>query len=528
MRSYYAHLEAANTTVKEAIVPKPIFRASAIFPAIQLPGINSRILFMGYWMLKRNIKEISAVISLRSQSGKLLSRTVESLIESKAYRIELKEHLARCGISPNESFLGTLEVEFYSTVNLVFPFPAVVINYYGPSFSSVVHTAQRIYNDFDDMQNNSKTHVAESGFNIYANDQTEPFIHLINGVESVANCKLKFDFYNTSKEILSHTFDLGDLAPYQLISLFPARDLPLKEFLKGDIGSCKLDFQLKWVFPRLVVGNYSISPPSFVITHSYYDCSQAEKPSDYWLQKEEKWHPASLMIPVSIEESAFTSVYLYPIYSPSHFWLNVEFYDQMGKCLGKKEKIVEVILDKQMFLPIPLKKICHELGIETNQPLAARIIADTEDANRIPCRIKVAVDKGLDTEHLPCNICTNLQPFNPAWENKTKSFKWAPILTDQPKSPVWLMNSSPAVNYQKEENIELTFFREEDTQTLKRTVKIPPHGFIIITPDDQDVELKQFLNGQIGWFTAICTNPYTTTYYFAENPSGVVGGDHGF
>ncbi|KIC73010.1 hypothetical protein DB41_JV00010, partial [Neochlamydia sp. TUME1] len=126
-----------------------------------------------------------------------------------------------------------------------------------------------------------------------------------------------------------------------------------------------------------------------------------------------------------------------------------------------------------------------------------------------------------------CNICTNLQPFNPALENKPTSFRWAPILADREKSTVWLINSSSHVDYTRSAQIDLTFFREKDTQTLKRTIILPPHGFRIIYAQE-DQELCQFLENTIGWFTAVSPNPYTSTYYFTEDSSGVVGGDHGF
>jgi hypothetical protein len=112
-------------------------------------------------------------------------------------------------------------------------------------------------------------------------------------------------------------------------------------------------------------------------------------------------------------------------------------------------------------------------------------------------------------------------------EAKPKSFRWAPILADQPGSSVWIMNSSPRKANSFTAEIELTIFREHDASTLTRHLTLPPHGFLILNTNE-DQELKAFLSGKVGWFTATSTNPYTTTYYFSENSSGMVGGDHGF
>src|ERR1700733_4289919 len=134
MRSYYEHLQSGSIAASQTISSHPITRTSAIFPVFERPSLSSRILFMGYWMLKRGISELLCVINLRGEKGNLVWRTTFSVKEAKTYRIEVRDLLKDAGVV-TDSFIGSLEVEFYSTVNLVFPFPAVVINYYGPEFS---------------------------------------------------------------------------------------------------------------------------------------------------------------------------------------------------------------------------------------------------------------------------------------------------------------------------------------------------------------------------------------------------------
>lgn len=527
MRSYYAHLENLLNVPRSPIPSKPVYRSSAIFPVMNRPGVATRILFMGYWILKRNIREIAYVINLRSAEGVLLNRTISSIQEAKAYSVELQEQLTLAGMDPHAEFTGSIECEFFSASNLVFPFPAVAINYYGEHFSSVVHTAQRIYNDFDDLRNNSQTQVPESGFNIYADDNIEPFLGLINGTEDVPQATLQMEFYNRRKEVLKHRLELGNLKPYQTCLIHPAREVPLKDFLEGAPGAAKIHFKLNWIFPRLVVGNIQHSIPAVTITHSYYDCSEAKSESDYWKPSEPGWYPASLMVPVLADPSHFTNVYFYPIYSPSEFDIDVEIYDSQGKLLRKKIEALQIHSPSQGYETIPLKTLCEELSIPPNRPLGARIIARAKEGKRIPARIKLGLDLGFKSMQTPCNICTNLQPFNRALEAKPRSFRWAPILADQPDPTVWLMNSAPIIEYDRTAEIDLTFFREKDTNTLTRKVVLSPQGFHVLKVA-KDAELEAFFEGKVGWVTATTTNPYTTTYYFAENASGVVGGDHGF
>ncbi|KAF3363365.1 Uncharacterized protein PHSC3_000053 [Chlamydiales bacterium STE3] len=529
MRSYYSHLSTINYNKKNTLIEaRPIFRASAIFPAMHTKDISSRLLFMGYWLLKRNIAEIQCVVTLRFEDGRLLARTSFSITEAKAFRIELLPFLEQANLL-DKNFLGSFEVEFFSSQNLVFPFPAAVINYYGDHFSTVVHTAQRVYNDFEDLENNSQTKVPESGFTIYKDVEREPFLSLINGGAVQHDSKMDFTFFNHKGETLTHTKALGDLSPYQALFLYPAREIPeLEHFLGGFPGTCKVGFNVSWIFPRLLVGNFLHHPFSFAITHSYYDCSAATKDSDYWTPSDPAWFPESLMIPILQSDQMYTQVAFYPIYSPSMFSLDIEIYNQKGSLLGSLPDYIQIKTPSSDFLCLSFKEILTKMNLgHLREPLGARLAAKNKAGEKIPTRIKVAFDIGFNGKALPCNICTNLQPYNPALKTKTQSFKWGPLLSDMPGSSVWIMNSQPKIDYQDKATIALTFYREQDTQTLLKEIVLVPEGFAIIDPDN-DPELQAFLNGQIGWFTAISTNPYTTTYYFSMNRSGVVGGDHGF
>jgi hypothetical protein len=527
MRSYYAHLTTTSNAPQGAIAPRPVFRSSAIFPVIQQKEISSRILFMGYWILKRNIREIGAVISLRNDKGILLARSNLLIQEAKTFRIELADELEIAGLGKNAEFSGSLEVEFFSTQNLFFPFPAVVINYYGPHFSTVVHTAQRVYNDVEDRKRNSQTDVPESGFNLYADNEREPFIGLINGCLPVPESIMDLQLINHQQKELRCAINLGPLAPYETKWIYPARHCDLKSFFDGKAGAAKINFQVDWIFPRLVVGNFHYNIPALTITHTYYDCSNAATESDYWKPEEPGWHVAALMVPGELAKNHFTNVYFYPIYSPSTFAIDIEIYDRQGRQTGAKQEALLIQAPKFEVQCLPLKDLCRELGIDDQTDCALRLIARPVNGSKIPARIKLGLDVGSADNQTSCNICTNLQPFNPALENKPTSFRWSPVLADQPKATIWLMNSSPAVDYQRQAELTLTFFHESDEQTITRNVTLPPQGFTIIHIAE-DRELLDFFQNHVGWMTLTTTNPFTTSYYFAENASGVVGGDHGF
>ena len=50
---------------------------------------------------------------------------------------------------------------------MVFPYPALVLEYFNEKFNTCVHTLGRVYNDFEDINENEEFKVPETGFDIY-------------------------------------------------------------------------------------------------------------------------------------------------------------------------------------------------------------------------------------------------------------------------------------------------------------------------------------------------------------------------
>ena len=59
-----------------------------------------------------------------------------------------------------------LNLEVFSTHDLFYPYPACVLEASSKDCSTFVHTCGRIYNDFEDLNNNSNFKPPESGFDI--------------------------------------------------------------------------------------------------------------------------------------------------------------------------------------------------------------------------------------------------------------------------------------------------------------------------------------------------------------------------
>jgi hypothetical protein len=293
------------------------------------------------------------------------------------------------------------------------------------------------------------------------------------------------------------------------------------------VGTVAASFNVRWIFPRIIAGNRQRSLNALSITHTFYDCAKTLTPDHYWPDAPADVHPAALMVPIQIDDRHETNVYFYPIISPSTIDMDVEVYAADGTLLGAVRDVLRIKSPHSQLYSIPLTSICRQLGASRNCEYSAKVIARPSEGSRLPSRIKMGIDVSVSRKQLPCNICISLEPFNPINEKKKGAFRWAPLFADQRNASAWLLNGSAAKKYERAANVELTFYREKDEMTLQRKVVVPAHGASRIDVDS-DEELSEFFDHRPGWFVATADNPYLTTFYFVEHPSGIVGGDHGF
>ena len=113
---------------------------------------------------------------------------------------------------------------------------------------------------------------------------------------------------------------------------------------------------------------------------------------------------------------------------------------------------------------------------------------------------------------------------NPTLETKPGSFHWAPIFNGR-NTVLTLGNFSSLKNYQKEANLELNFYRIEDSKTFTEKYSLKPNSEKRLSIND--LKLNDFLKTE-GWVTIKADTSYIQGYYFNLNSSGLVSGDHFF
>ena len=526
MKSYYQHLKSTEEFgEKQNLTKKPVLHSSAIFPVVQNEFYTSSLHFLGYWLLKRNISEVTFVTTLRNSTGQILLRKTEIIDSAKAFSINLHSLLAE--INPEvKNFIGSIETEFNTTRDMVFPYPALVLEYHNEQFNTCVHTLGRIYNDFEDLKENNEFLVPETGFDIHETDDLNSFLSFVNGPLENEDGYIDYVITTSNSKKFSGNFHIGKINPFETKLLYLKDYIPdLSEILDNESGSISLKHNFEGFYPRFLVGNIQKSFPSVSFTHSYYDCTSCTNDSDYWKRINDKHFDSSIYVPIFQNNNEFTNLIIYPNLSPSDFVLKIDIHDKNGTKIIENSNFLEIKNGDSKLLKISLSEITSDLDPSQIGNLAAHIITDFKN-NKIPSRIKFGLDvgiKGLDSK-LPCNICFNTRMGNPLLENKPGSFHWSPMFHER-NTIISLGNFSTLKNYGQVANLELNFYRIEDSSSFTENISLQPNSEKRISI--KDFKLNEFLKTE-GWVTIKANNPYVTGYYFNMNPSGSVSGDHLF
>jgi len=527
MKSFYEHLRSRLEYGEQIQEPrKPVLRSSGIFPVIQNPIYKTQILFMGYWLIKREIPDINSTITLRDQSGNVIKKESMSITEPRSYSVNLNTMLKN--IPNNSDFLGSLEVEFFSTHDMVYPFPALVLNYFNDEFNTCVHTTGRIYNDLEDQIENEKFSVPETGFDIYSNNDVSSFLAFVNGHKINENGIIDYTITNSDSKKFSGFFSIGQINSFETKFLKFSEHIPqLNEILNGKSGSISIKHNFSGFYPRFLVGNIQTSFPSVSFTHSYYDCTSCDSSFDYWDRISDGYHDSSFYIPLFIKNNNFTELIIYPNLSPSTLDLQIDLLNHNGIILQSIPNFMQIDSSKLKLMKIDFNQLLSKFNLSSENVCSAHIITNSKN-RKIPTRMKFGLNIGTKNQksNIPCNICFNSKLGNPLIENKPGSFHWCPIFNDK-KSIVTIGNFSPKKNYSKSAQITLTFYHEQDSQFLQKKIEILPNSEYRFELEKND-DIQSFLHKSNGWITFKSDNPFIQGYYFNFHSSGSVAGDHWF
>jgi hypothetical protein len=410
MKPYAEHLSSTHDYGQTIdLTRKPCFRSSAIFAVRHDQDFSTRILFMGYWLLKRNISEVCILITLRSEKGRILIRKQKIIDSPRAFSIEIGQLLYDIEYDFFAPFIGSIELEVFSTRDLVFPYPAFVLNYYNDSSVGAVHTAGRVYNDVEDLTENEEVFVPESGFDISLHENSQPFFSFVNGLNFYPACHISCELIGQNDQKLDCILNLGQIEPYQTVFIFLKEHFDLSLLAPSTKATIKIHHNLKGLFPRFVSGNFDTVNKAVSITHTYYDCSNQTSASDYWVNTDDRLNDSVILIPLFIGENIYTQLVFYPILSPTSFDASLDFYTSDGMLVYQIQNWKRYDTRQDGFFTVDFGDILQQkrLSLEKISMISSvNIRLNWSGTDRMPTRLKFGLNVGMrgKNANLPCNI----------------------------------------------------------------------------------------------------------------------------
>ena len=253
MKSYQNHLETTKSFGElQSVTYRPIMRSSAVFPLIHKQGrVISIYTFMGYWLRKRNIPLVTVLLTVRNKNGNKVSVQSVEVSSVKSYvfsSINILDDIEK-------DFIGSVEIEIFSAVDMVFPYPAVTFALRGVNGLSFVHTCGRIYNDFDDFSSNNEQLVAETGFDLFIGKDYKPFFSFVNGPVAIENKVIELEYIDEKNKAAIKKITIDDVKPHGLGWV----NLDFDEFTNSEAQLSKVCVKVRHsfegFFPRFVAGN---------------------------------------------------------------------------------------------------------------------------------------------------------------------------------------------------------------------------------------------------------------------------------
>tara|TARA_B100001564_G_C20649449_1_gene676093 strand:+ start:382 stop:1953 length:1572 start_codon:yes stop_codon:yes gene_type:complete len=521
MKSYSQHLKSTQSFGEiQNKDYRPTMRSSAVFPLLHKPNrLTSIYTFMGYWLQKRKIPLVTVLITLRNKDGEKISVQSIEVSDVRSFEISSADLL----IDPNMEFTGSAEIEIFSAVDMVFPYPAITFALKGLNGLTFVHTCGRIYNDFDDLNANTEQEVKETGFDLYIGKDYTPFFSFVNGPIEIKNESIELEYIDHNNKLVSETIKIESVPPFGLGWINLAQEgkiLPSNKLVKSCV---KVKHNFKGFFPRFVAGNVLRDFEDVSLTHSYYDTSSDNTIHAIWKNpNKEEFEDSVVAIPFDTDFSSI-ELAIYPNFSKSLTRLRFDLHTSSGKLVDSKKSDIELGSSNDKLTYVDLIDMFSE-HIKSTPKGMVRMVLLGEGS--VPARMKFGLNfhKPTSDTNLPSNICFNANVPNEKLLLKPGTFRWCTIF-DAFSQKIYLHNSSFIKSGFNDAEISIKVYREIDAESLNWDILVPYNGTIDIL-EGQKKSVDEFLQGSTGWVTFTCSSPFVTGYYITDFGKGVIGADH--
>ncbi len=468
-------------------------RSSTVFPAYINLKNDQILVFQNYWKWKNQINDISFIVTLRRPNAKIFAQ--------KKVKVNSHNEISIKKIFKIKQFVGQLEFQILSSENLRFPYPALMLFYSNSNgYQSAVHSAGRHVNSNE----NITSIYSESNFLSKMDNDFTPVIHVFSGKKILKNKNLiDLKFYNEKnililKKRIKKIFE----KPYSSKILFLKKCLNKNEIQKlfDKKFYIKIDFDIKSIFGRLIVGNYDKKNDALFLTHTF------------------RTHDSKIKNLVKVQKNHVSTGYL-PLINCKPLKLVARSYPTNAKYRAQYDELTS----KNNSLVLSGRKFIETGG--KGAPIFEKYLNSNEKfkilsfKKNIPDRLNVEFNYYLENSRHPTDIADGVKTcYQPLKKNH-----WGHgIAKNDYQTYIFIANHSNKSKENKNEKIDLEIFSNSKKIVKKIFIKRSSHHILKLN------NLKKTIKSDYFSWRVIPKKTNLNIYWVSFNKKGSISGDHSF
>lgn len=242
-----------------------VLRSSAIFYYRKDKDVQTTISFLNHWLLKRDLK-VCIIANIRSMDGTLIRRQELQFLKAQVINFS--------PFSVDDAFEGSVEIEVFSTQNLVIPYAGILALYETSNGITAIHAYTRIYSQHEVEEKRTIDEGQEACWTIDDTDDIDSFGIFHNGDQQCEPQLVTLNLLTSSGSTIKREFQLRALKPYETVFIKPKEHFEkLLQILSGKSGYLAIKFKNKNCFTRMLIGHQRVDRTDMQVTHTNYNYS---------------------------------------------------------------------------------------------------------------------------------------------------------------------------------------------------------------------------------------------------------------
>lgn len=498
-----------------------ITRASGLYWAKEDASFHTELLLFNYWLHKNHIEEpLRLEITLRTLDGREVARRSQAVDFKNAFTLRVRDELERAGKAL--PFEGSIELEIFSTRDLVVPYPAVIVRHSGPTWHSMTHTSPRVLSETsgdEPARILGAQATNEGNWTIPPPDRGDAFFIVNNGPLAVEPHELRLTLTNHAGLETRVVVPNVAYAPFET-RIFWLRDHVDLTHLEGRPGCVSVQTVVRGVFPRMHCGTRG-ADGSITLDHSNFNYTgDAGLADTSAVAGAGSTKPLGFFVPAPTGDGWSSYLDIYPTYPERDYAVDLRGFDREGRALG------ELHLNIGGEGPKALRRVSLDELLRGAEGGGA-VDVTVSHAERVPNRFHI----GVHYEHrggLPGYTIDG--PF-PYWFKGTQT-RWLPIFASPSTDThglVLIANQIFDAAAPRDVTFDVSFHSARTDEIRHAKIFVGAGKTVIERVEDLLPGAAEFLGDEAGWMMLKAdVRNHSVVHYAILRGQSSVAVDHAF